>query len=372
MAYWRSTTKINPRQGSRFVAMSFAVACVTAVTFSAEAQEEATFDPAVVQAAQKENALLIYSSVPQSNWKGVIDGVHKLFPWMKIEVLELGTAEVFSRYNIERSSHAESADILAANLLPAWSALSDAGDVRDLQLNLSQAYPGWAQSFKGVYTFSINPAVIAYNKVTVPKNQWPESLQDIATLVTTHPNDFNGKLTTYTPENIYGAELFYSWARGYSGDAWKVLSMLIPATKVESSGGTMLTKLSSGEYKIGYFLSGSAVRRSSNPSFDRLIGWAIPKDGVPIGPMSAAVMKTADSPNSASLFMQFTMSEAGQADLPKGGMDPVIGKVPAGARYFTYQSLADQVGKENVILVGTRESKAGDVKKFVSRWLSVK
>lgn len=341
------------------------------MTVTAYAMQESDFDADMVATAQGEDSVLIYSSQPQASWQGAIDAFKDIFPWAEIEVLEYSTAEVFSRYNIERSSGAKTADMLAANLLPAWITLDGEEGVVDLDLELNPAYPDWVERFDGIYTFSFNPQVIAYNKLLLDEALWPDSMQDIAELVTSDPARFDGKLTTYTPENVYGSQLFYSWARGYNGDAWELLETIIPPTREESSGGTMFAKISAGEYEIGYFLSGGSVLRNMSEGVERVIGWTVPMDGVPIGPTSAAVVKTADSPATASLFLEFVMSEAGQAALPLGGYFPLLGDMPEDNSYFTLQGLIDEVGADNVILTGAAEDEADAVAEFVERWFSV-
>jgi iron(III) transport system substrate-binding protein len=331
-------------------------------------------DPALVEAAQKENPLRIYAAVPQSNWQGVIDAFRAKYPWFKVEVVELQSAEVYTRYEIEVSSNAASADIIASGIRPSWATISSRGLIANIDIELPDSYPDWANEFPGVYAFNINPQPIAYNKLLIPEDKWPKSTADIAALVRDNPGEYDRHITTYTPDNAYGQELIYSWVRAYKGDPWEILGTLIPATIEESSGGTMLAKLSAGEYKIAYFQSGNALARSSNASFDRVIGWTMPTDGVPIGPGSAAISSKADSPATAELFLRFLLSDEGQAALPMngGGMNPILGTVPEGGKYFTYTSLADQVGEENVILSGSTPEEAGNVKAFLDRWKSLR
>lgn len=355
----------------RGLAPVLATAGVLLASSAAMAQEA---EPALVEAAQKENPLLIYSAVPQSNWQGVIDAFKAKYPWFKAEVLELQSAEVYTRYEIEASSNSASADMIASSIRPSWSITSERGLVAKIDVQLPDGYPEWAHEFPGIYSFSLNPHVIAYNKLLISEDQWPKGIADVAALVSGSPDDYNRQITAYTPDNAYGQELLYSWVRGYQGDPWKILDVLVPATVEESSGGTMLAKLSAGEYKIGYFQSGNAVARSSNNSFDRVIGWTVPADGVPVNAFSAAVTTHADSPATAELFLSFLVSEEGQAALPMdgGGMNPILGTVPEGGKYFTYTSLVEQVGENNVFLSGSTAKETDDVKAFFNRWKSLR
>ncbi len=52
----------------------------------------------VVEASKKEGHLLIYSNMAAYNWKPVIEGFNKLYPWVSVQTLDLGSGEVFERY----------------------------------------------------------------------------------------------------------------------------------------------------------------------------------------------------------------------------------------------------------------------------------
>lgn len=329
------------------------------------------FDPDMVAAAQEEGPVLIYSAVPFANWEGVVTAMQQRAPWFEVEVLELNSAEVFSRYEIEANSNAATADMLATSIRPSWGRVTEAGLIAPTEIDLPGGYPDWAAEFPGAYAFSINPHLLAYNKLLIDEADWPDSIADVAALVKSDPDTYTNAITAYTPDNAYGRQVIFAWQRDYGDDAWTHLETIIPAMVEEASGGTMLSKLTAGEYRIAFFQSGNAVKRSSNASFDRVVGWTVPTDGVVVNPTSAAVTSRADSPNASALFLQFLLSEEGQAALPQGaGMNPILGVPGEGETHFTYQSVVDLVGADNAFLSGASPAEADAVEAFYERWVS--
>lgn len=347
---------------------AISAACLTGTLAVAQGVE---FDADMVAAAQGEGPVLIYSAVPFANWEGVVTAMQERAPWFEVEVLELNSAEVFSRYEIEANSNAATADMLATSIRPSWGRVSEAGLIAPTEIDLPDGFPDWAAEFPGVYSFSINPHLLAYNKLLIDEADWPESIADVAALVESDPDTYTRAITAYTPDNAYGRQVIFAWQRDRGDAGWDNLETIIPAMVEEASGGTMLAKLTAGEYRIAFFQSGNAVRRSSNDSFDRVVGWTLPSDGVVVNPTSAAVTSQADSPNAAALFLQFITSEEGQAALPEGaGMNPILGLPGEGETHFTYQSVVDMVGAENAFLSGASPAEADAVDAFYERWVS--
>ena len=65
----------------------------------------------IVEGSKKENKLVVYSIMAEYNWKPVLEGFKKLYPWIEVQTLDLGSSEVFERYYSERASNARTGDL---------------------------------------------------------------------------------------------------------------------------------------------------------------------------------------------------------------------------------------------------------------------
>jgi len=342
-----------------------------AMTSAMAQQSETISEEELVNRAKQEGPVLIYSAVPPPQWVGIIEGMKEKYPWFNAEVIELSNSEVFGRYRIESSSNSRSADILASSNDSGWDSLAKANLTRPMEIELDEGYSNWLTPYPGVYTVSISASVIAYNKLLVPEADWPTSVADIAEVVRKDPDAYNKKIASYSVEGADGLDIFYAWVDKYDGDAWGVLKDLIPYAAEEMSAGAMLAKLISGEYKILYMTSGNSIRRSLSPTFNRVVGWALPADGVPLRAFKAGVTADSQSPHAAELFVRYMTSLEGQTALPRnGGMSPVLGKGTDDGLY-TSESIKEQFGESKLVLTGAPVGNPEAVEAFRARWKSL-
>src|ERR1700676_1955294 len=66
----------------------------------------------LVDASKKEPPLLVYSIMAPFNWKPVLDGFQKKYPWIKVETLDLA-AQLWDRFYTEKANSARTADMIA-------------------------------------------------------------------------------------------------------------------------------------------------------------------------------------------------------------------------------------------------------------------
>ncbi len=326
----------------------------------------------IVEASRKEEGLLIYSNMAEYNWAPVIEGFNELYPWIEVQTLDLGSAEVFTRYNVEAGSDARTADLLATGSIEGWMNFISSGAVMDYQSAEASKVPGWSNPSPGVYTVSTDPMVLVYNKLTVPEADWPNSLGDLAALAESQPDSYRGTLTTYNGLSPFGEPIHWEWLRHRGDEGWAEFAQYGPLTVPEESAGTMISKLSSGEYKIGYFLSGIVVFPKTEGAAGRLLGWSFPTDGTPLVMRSVAIPEKSTSVNSARLMLDFIVSRAGQAAFGEGGLTPYRPDVEASDKVkHTYGSIVKAVGEDNVVLVDYDDAFLKGKPSFEKRWKEI-
>jgi len=326
----------------------------------------------IVAASKDEGSLLIYSNMAEYNWAPVIAGFNKLYPWIKVQTLDLGSAEVFTRYNVEAGSNAKSADLLATGSIEGWMDFMSKGNVMDYKSAEDAKLPDWSKPSAGLYTISTDPMVLVYNKQVVPEADWPKSMAELATLVEKNPDEYKGALTTYNGLAAFGEPIDWFWLQRGGDKALAEFKKFGPATVGEESSGTMIAKLSSGEYKIGYFMSGIVVFPKTDGALGQLLGWHFPEDGTPLVMRSVAVPTKSTHVNSAKLMLDFIVSEAGQTAFGEGGLTPYREGVKTSDKVRnTYQSISEKVGKDNVFLVHYDDAFLKGKPEFEKLWKQV-
>ncbi len=343
---------------------------------SAQAQKLPDYYPKdyakIVEASKKEGKLVVYSIMAAYNWKPVLEGFKKHYPWIEVQTLDLGSSEVFERYYSERASGSRTGDLIIAGAVDKWLQLIAKGEALDYQSPEIPKLPKWSVPRKGLYTVSADPMVIVWNNALVPENQRPKSLADIAKLAQTNTAEYKNKITTYNAATeAFGLNINWAFTKKYGEKSWQTLEQLGKVTRPERSAGPMIEKVTSGEYKVAYFVSGIVLfPKLDDPARAKLLGWAYPTDGTPIVLRGMAIPKGSTNVNSAKLMLDYILSHEGQVGFGKGGLTPYRPDVQANeVPRATYDGVVKQVGGEDkVVRVEYDDEVMTKGPEFQARW----
>lgn len=140
-----------------------AASALAALGAPAAAAERPDYYPAdydkLVEASKSEEGLLVYSNMAEYNWAPVIKGFNELYPWIKVETLDLG-GEIFERYYAENASGTRTADMVATGSIDNWLEFTDKGEAVDYKSPEADKVPDWAKPRPGLYTVSTDPMII--------------------------------------------------------------------------------------------------------------------------------------------------------------------------------------------------------------------
>ena len=304
----------------------------------------------IVEGSKKEGKLVVYSIMAEYNWKPVLEGFKKLYPWIAVQTLDLGSSEVFERYYSERASNAHTGDLLINGAVDKWLQFVAKGEALDYASPEESKLPKWSLIRKGLYTVSADPMVIVYNKALLPEKLRPHSLAELAKFAQENPAVFNKKVTTYNAATeAFGLSINWAYTKKYGEPAWSLLDSLGKVTRPERSAGPMIEKITAGEYVVGYFISGIVLfPKLDDPARAKLVGWAYPTDGTPIVLRGMAIPKGATNVNSAKLMLDYILSHDGQVGFGKGGLTPYRPDVQANeVPRATYDAIVKQLGGED-------------------------
>jgi len=343
---------------------------------AAQAQTLPSYYPksysSIVEGSKKEGKLVVYSIMAEYNWKHVLEGFKKLYPWIEVQTLDLGSSEVFERYYSERASNARTGDLLIVGAVDKWLQFVAKGEAVEYVSPEEGKLPKWAMIRKGLYTVSADPMVIVYNKALLPEKMRPNSLAQLANFAQENPAMFKNKVTTYNAATeAFGLSINWAYTKKYGDSAWSLLDSLGKVTRPERSAGPMIEKITTGEYLVGYFISGIVLfPKLDDPARAKLLGWAYPADGTPIVLRGMAVSKGATNVNAAKLMLDYILSHDGQVGFGKGGLTPYRPDVQANeVPRATYDGIVKQLGGENkAVLVEYDQDMVTNGQSLQARW----
>jgi iron(III) transport system substrate-binding protein len=139
----------------------------------------------------------------------------------------------------------------------------------------------------------------------------PQSHADLLRVFTTKADKLKGKVTTYDIEKSGVGFMLITQDSKYNPQFWDMVKALgAVGPRVQSSAGTMMERISSGENLLGFniFNSYAALRAKKDPS----IGIVLPKDYALVMSRVMFISKSAKNPNAAKLWLDYILSKRGQ------------------------------------------------------------
>jgi iron(III) transport system substrate-binding protein len=262
-----------------------------------------------VDAAKKEGKLVIYGATDSKAAAPLIKDFNVLYPGITIEYNDMNSTEVYNRYISEVAAGGATADVMWSSAMDLQMRLASDGYALKYKSVEASKIPGWAVWEDQAYGTTFEPAAIVYNKRLVDAKEVPTTHAEFAKLIT-QPK-FKDKVTTYDIEKS-GIGFMFMTQDARENAKFIDLENAFGAARVrvQSSTGTMMERISSGENLIGYNMLGSyaLVRAKTDPS----IGVALTKDYTLIMSRVQFISKTAKNANAAKLWIDYILSQRGQ------------------------------------------------------------
>ncbi len=173
------------------------------------------------------------------------------------------------------------------------------------------ALPEWANWKDAAYGTTFEPTAIVYNKRLVPEAEVPKTHAELTKLLTTKLDKYKNKVTTYDIEKSGVGFSLITHDLIFNPQFWDFAKALGDAgVRVQSSTGTMLERISSGENLIGYNVLGSyaLTRAKKDPS----IGVGFTTDYNLVLSRVIFISKSAKNTNAAKLWVDYLLSKRGQ------------------------------------------------------------
>ncbi|MFI1358297.1 ABC transporter substrate-binding protein [Streptomyces sp. NPDC020898] len=277
----------------------------------------------------------------------------------------LDSDEVFQRVLSEQATGGSPVDVMVSNASQAWADFAERpGTLLPYKSPELAKLPKNATLLPNVYSMSMDPLSIVYNSTLLKEK--PTGLKSLADIVSKDPDKFKGKITTRDVNGAFGFSVSHAFTDARP-EAWSPLEKLLPLGKAESSSGTQLEKILSGEYVAGFFISAAPAYPKADDS-GGLLSLTFLDDGTVVLPRGIGIAAKAPHEATAKLFTDFLLSAEGQRAVAEGGLTSYREGIEATDGRHTYQELVKAVGTKNVIDVKYTKIPDAEVKAFTTRW----
>ncbi|MBA5639411.1 ABC transporter substrate-binding protein [Duganella sp. LX20W] len=325
------------------VATTLATAFATAALAQVPAGYPADYQK-IIDGAKKEGKLVIYGATDSKATQPLIKDFNTLYPGITIEYNDMNSTEVYNRFISEVAAGGNTADVMWSSAMDLQMRLASDGYALKYKSVEASKIPGWAIWDDQAYGTTFEPAAIVYNKRLLDAKEVPQNHADFAKLI--QQPKFKDKVTTYDIEKSGVGFMFMTQDARELGTKFPDLENAFGASKVrvQSSTGTMMERISSGENLIGYNVLGSyaLVRAKADPS----IGVVLPKDYTLILSRVLFINKGAKNVNAAKLWLDYMLSHRGQTIVANDSRLYAIRADVTGET--TSADLIKQIGKDNV------------------------
>ena len=297
----------------------------------------------VIDAAKKEGKLVVYGATDSKAAQPLIRDFNALYPGITVEYNDMNSTEVYNRFISEMAAGGNTADVMWSSAMDLQMRLASDGYALKYKSVEASKIPGWAIWDDQAYGTTFEPAAIVYNKRLVDAKEVPQTHADFVKLI--QQPKFKDKVTTYDIEKSGVGFMFMTQdAKEYAKFQELENAFGEARVRVQSSTGTMMERISSGENLIGYNVLGSyaLVRAKTDPS----IGVQLPKDYTLVLSRVMFINKGAKNVNAAKLWLDYTLSHRGQTVIANDSKLYAIRADVTGET--TSSDLVKQIGQDKI------------------------
>ncbi len=290
-------------------------------------------DEATVAAAKKEGAIAIYSATDYSQVQPMIDAFKAKYPEIRVDYNDLNTNIIYNRVISEAAAKQVGGDIVWNSAMDLQMRLAGDGYLQAYESSEIESLPEWAVADDHkLYALTVEPVGAIYNKLAVAEGDVPDTREKLIAFMA-RP-DAKGRVATFDPEKSGVAFLIQTNdAKETTTFPQLVAAFRSAGGKSYSSSGSMRETVASGENILAFNLIGSYAMDWAKDS--QTLGVVFGKDYTPAFSRLAGIVTDAPHPNAAKVFLDFALSQEGQAALAGKGLPSVRSDVSTGLNLET-------------------------------------
>jgi iron(III) transport system substrate-binding protein len=274
----------------------------------------------LIDAAKKEGKVVIYSTTDARVAAPIIKDFQSMFPGVTVEFNDMNSTELYNRYVSEQAAGASSGDVV-------WSSIVDATFQLGKDYGVAYKSPEVGHLPKAavwkdtIWGMTYEPVALIYNKRLIKSEEVPHTHAALAQLVSGQAGRFRNKVTTYDIQaSGFGFMLAVQDLQADPAYFDHLKSTAKGGLVLQSTTGTMMERVSSGENLLGFNILGSyaETRAKTDPS----IGVVYTSDYTLVLPRVMFISKSSPHRNASELWVDYLLSKRGQtvvgkeADLP--------------------------------------------------------
>ncbi len=274
-------------------------------------------------AAAKEGALRIAAAAgPEGGFQDLLAGFAHRYSAIALEFHRPTSTGLNAQFRQNVAAGRPTADLLISSAMDLQFKLVNDNFARAYDSPQKPYLPDWAVWKDQAYAITAEPIIFVYNRALMPPEDVPGSHDALTDLLQRKPEEYLGRIATYDPTRSATGYFYYTQDLLISHDTLDLVAAVgrtHPGLYV--SGNTAITKVLSGEHLLAYNMVSSynLERQAHGPN----IGIVYPSDYTLVMSHIALIPKTAAHPAAAGLFLDFALSEAGQAILASHFMRPI-------------------------------------------------
>jgi len=255
--------------------------------------------------------LLMHGTADVAAMGPVIKGFQNEHPEIEVRYRLYETVPLYQEA-VVASKDKPVADLLISSAMDLQVKLANDGHLQKGAVIAARGLPDWAIWRDEIFGFTLEPAVIVYNKDALNNDEVPRSHQDLIRLLERSPERFRGKVATYDIGVSGVGYLFATTESTLSANFWRLAHALgVANAKLFCCTQDMLDSVIQGDTLIAYDVLGSYALRQTE--LQHRIGIVVPEDFVVAVSRTIVIPRGAQRPDLARIFLDYVLSEAGQS-----------------------------------------------------------
>ncbi|MBM6551971.1 ABC transporter substrate-binding protein [Marinomonas ostreistagni] len=255
--------------------------------------------------------LYIHSTLDMSSFRPLLERFVGRHPDIRIGYVDVNTQELY--YRTVSESDAPRASLVLSSAMDLQLKLVNDGYTQVYQSDETERLPSHAKWRDEVFAFSYEPVVMMVNKNAFAEREVPRDRQEMLSYIRQYDDSVTGKLGTYDIRQSGVGYLLASQDARQADATWGRILEAFGSHQVRTycCSSDIIDDVASGKLLLGYNLLGSyaAQRAKQDPALEMVI----PQDYTLMLMRTALIPKNAPNRDEAGAFLDFLLSDAGQA-----------------------------------------------------------
>jgi iron(III) transport system substrate-binding protein len=257
------------------------------------------------EGARKEGEIIWYTSMGFTDFPKIVGAFEKTFPYVKIRTNRLSQSSLMPKIDTEARAGRFAVDVVGSAPVEMWELKQSGYSAAYLSPEL-KAFPSGSYDPQGFWSSTeVTPLVLAFNTTLLPVGEAPRNYQDLLV------PKWKGKMNFGSDEYSWYSVMLDGMGKAKGLDFMRALAR----QQLHIPGGSSIMRLQlmlAGESTIAIAARGrraTEYKEKGAPLDYRLL------DPYPAEPNGLALMRHAAHPHAAILFIDWMLSDVGQAVL---------------------------------------------------------